>query len=159
MLSSLYLNQLKCKSVADTSSIGTSGPLYNSFEVGFLWWCVSFGCLVRGHYSCGAWGHRPCKVTKEFLLYSKVRLPANPLLWLLLFHSFFFILPRQIWHLILLVIVKDQSSHFVLNICIKQTNLWKFELNWSSNCETRKKKDPCNTKMCAFRCLISRPQI
>ena len=44
----------------------------------------------------------------------------------------------------------------------KITNLWKFELDWSSelldNYES-KKKHACHTKLCAFRCLISRPQI
>ena len=45
----------------------------------------------------------------------------------------------------------------------KITNLWKFELNRSSNFNLRdnkeRKKHPCHTKLCAFRCLISRPQI
>ena len=43
----------------------------------------------------------------------------------------------------------------------KITNLWKFELNWSSKLRDnneRKKKHPCHTKLCAFRWLISRPQ-
>ena len=41
------------------------------------------------------------------------------------------------------------------------TNLWKFELNWSSKLRdnNERKKHPCHTKLCAFRCLISRPQI
>ena len=44
----------------------------------------------------------------------------------------------------------------------KITNLWKFELNRSSNLRDnneRKKKHPCHTKLCAFRWLISRPQV
>ena len=44
----------------------------------------------------------------------------------------------------------------------KITNLWKFELNWSSklrdNNEEKKKNHPCHTKLGAFRCLISRPR-
>ena len=62
----------------------------------------------------------------------------------------------------LLVIVKDQSSHLVyLNIMHKITNLWKFELDWSSELRDNyeRKKQPCHTKLCAFRWLISRPQI
>ena len=40
------------------------------------------------------------------------------------------------------------------------TNLWKCELNWSSKLRDSndKKKHPYHTKLCAFRCLISRPQ-
>ena len=43
----------------------------------------------------------------------------------------------------------------------KITNLWKFELDWSSELRDNyeRKKHPCHTKLCAFRCLISRPQI
>ena len=43
----------------------------------------------------------------------------------------------------------------------KITNLWKFELDWSSKLRDNyeRKKHPCHTKLCAFRCLISRPQI
>ena len=43
----------------------------------------------------------------------------------------------------------------------KITNLWKFELNRSSNLQdnNERKKHPCHTKLCAFRCLISRPQV
>ena len=43
----------------------------------------------------------------------------------------------------------------------KITNLWKFELNRSSKLRdnNERKKHPCHTKLCAFRCLISRPQI
>ena len=41
------------------------------------------------------------------------------------------------------------------------TNLWKFQLNWSSKLtgHYERKKHPCHTKLCAFSCLISRPQI
>ena len=47
-----------------------------------------------------------------------------------------------------------------LNICINLKN-WKFELNWSSKLRynNERKNHPCYTKLCAFRCLISRPQI
>ena len=40
------------------------------------------------------------------------------------------------------------------------TNLWKFELNWSSKLRDNngRKKHPYHTKLCAFRCLISGPQ-
>ena len=43
----------------------------------------------------------------------------------------------------------------------KITNLWKFELDWSSELQDNyeRKKHPCHTKLCAFKCLISRPQI
>ena len=44
----------------------------------------------------------------------------------------------------------------------KITNLWKFELDWSSELQDNyeRKKHPCHTKMLdTFRCLISRPQI
>ena len=43
----------------------------------------------------------------------------------------------------------------------KITNLWKFELNWSLKLWdiNERNKHPCHTKLCAFRCLISRPQI
>ena len=43
----------------------------------------------------------------------------------------------------------------------KITNLWKFELNRSSNLRdmNERKKHYCHTKMCAFRWLISRPQV
>ena len=43
----------------------------------------------------------------------------------------------------------------------KITNLWKFELNRSSNLRdnNERKKHPCHTKLCAFRWLISRPQV
>ena len=43
----------------------------------------------------------------------------------------------------------------------KITILWKFELNWSSKLRdnNERKKTHCHTKLCAFRCLISRPQI
>ena len=55
-------------------------------------------------------------------------------------------------------------SHFSLGVSqhmYKITNLWKFELNWSSKLRDNnkwKKKKSCHTKLCAFRCLISRPQ-
>ena len=43
----------------------------------------------------------------------------------------------------------------------KITNLWKFELDWSSELRDNyeRKKHPCHTKLCVFRCLISGPQI
>ena len=43
----------------------------------------------------------------------------------------------------------------------KITNLWKFELNRSSKLRdnNERKQHPCYTKLCAFKCLISRPQI
>ena len=43
----------------------------------------------------------------------------------------------------------------------KITNLRKCELNWSSKLRDNKErtKHPCHTKLCAFRCLISKPQI
>ena len=43
----------------------------------------------------------------------------------------------------------------------KITNLWKFELNGSSNLRdnNERKKRPCHAKLCAFRWLISRPQV
>ena len=43
----------------------------------------------------------------------------------------------------------------------KITNLWKFELNRSSNLRdnNERKKHPCHTKLRAFRWLISRPQV
>ena len=43
----------------------------------------------------------------------------------------------------------------------KITNLWKFELNRPSKLRdnNERKKHPCHTKLCAFRCLIGRPQI
>ena len=39
----------------------------------------------------------------------------------------------------------------------KTTNLWKFELKKLR--DKKWKKKPCYTKLCDFRCLISRPQI
>ena len=39
----------------------------------------------------------------------------------------------------------------------KITNLWKFELNWSSKLRDINQRK--NTKLCAFRCLISKPQV
>ena len=41
-----------------------------------------------------------------------------------------------------------------------KTNMWKFELNWSSKLRdnNERKKKTCHTKLCAFGCLISRPQ-
>ena len=41
------------------------------------------------------------------------------------------------------------------------TNLWKFELNRSSKLRdyNERKNHPCHTKLCAFRWLISRPQV
>ena len=43
----------------------------------------------------------------------------------------------------------------------KITNLWKFEIDWSSELRDNyeRKKHPRHTKLWAFRCLISRPQI
>ena len=43
----------------------------------------------------------------------------------------------------------------------KITNLWKFELNRSSNLRhnNERKKHPSHRKLCAFRWLISRPQV
>ena len=57
-------------------------------------------------------------------------------------------------HWTLLVTVKDQSPY------AQSTNLWKFELNWSSKLGDKngRKKHHCHTKFGAFRCLISRPQ-
>ena len=69
---------------------------------------------------------------------------------------------KETGHRTLLVTVKDQSYHFVyLNIMHKITNLYKFELNRSSKLRdnNERKKHPCHTKLCAFRCLISRPQV
>ena len=41
------------------------------------------------------------------------------------------------------------------------TNLWRFELDWSSELRDnyKRKKHCCHTKMCAFRCLILGPQV
>ena len=41
----------------------------------------------------------------------------------------------------------------------KITNLRKFELNWSSKLRdnNERRKHPSHTKLCAFKCLISRP--
>ena len=54
----------------------------------------------------------------------------------------------------------------VFSLCVskhvhKITNLWKFELNWSSKLGDMKeiKNNLNHTKLCAFRCLILRPQI
>ena len=43
----------------------------------------------------------------------------------------------------------------------KITNLWKFELNRSSELRdnNERKKHPCHTKLCALWCLILRPRI
>ena len=43
----------------------------------------------------------------------------------------------------------------------KITNLWKFELNRSSKLRdnNERRKYHCHTKLCAFRWLISRPQV
>ena len=43
----------------------------------------------------------------------------------------------------------------------KITNLWKFELNRPSHLQDNNEriKHPCHTKLCAFRWLISRPQV
>ena len=43
----------------------------------------------------------------------------------------------------------------------KITNLWKFELNQSSQLQdnNERKNSPCHTKLCAYRWLISRPQV
>ena len=39
-------------------------------------------------------------------------------------------------------------------------NLWKFEHIWSSKLrDNETKRHSCHTKLCVFRCLISRPQI
>ena len=53
----------------------------------------------------------------------------------------------------------------VFSLCVSQhihkiTNLWKFELDWSLELRDNyeRKKHPCHTKLCAFRCLILRPQ-
>ena len=52
-------------------------------------------------------------------------------------------------------------SHAVSQHMHKITNLWKFELDWSSELQDNyeRKKHPWHTKLCAFRCLISRPQV
>ena len=61
-------------------------------------------------------------------------------------------------------IVNCQRPVFSL-VCIppymqKITNLWKFELSRSSKLRdnNERKEHTCHTKLCAFRCLISRPQ-
>ena len=42
----------------------------------------------------------------------------------------------------------------------KITNQWKFELDWSSELrDNYERKTHCHMKLCAFRWLISRPQI
>ena len=43
----------------------------------------------------------------------------------------------------------------------KRNNLWKFELNRSSKLRdnNERRKHPCYTNLCAFRWLISRPQV
>ena len=52
-------------------------------------------------------------------------------------------------------------THGVSQHMHKITNLWKFELNRSSKLRdnNERKKHHCHTKFCAFRWLISRPQI
>ena len=57
-------------------------------------------------------------------------------------------------------------QRLAFTVCVSQhmhkiTNLWKFELNWSSNLRdnNERKKRPCHTKLCALRWLISRPQV
>ena len=59
-----------------------------------------------------------------------------------------------------------QRPVFSLTWCISKfmheiTNLWKFVLNQSSNLRdnNERKKHSCHTKLCAFRWLISRPQV
>ena len=54
----------------------------------------------------------------------------------------------------------------VFSLCVSQhvheiTNLWKFELDWLSELRDNyeRKKHHCHTKLCTFRCLISRPQV
>ena len=48
----------------------------------------------------------------------------------------------------------------VFSLGVSQTNLWKFELDWSLELwvDYERKKHPCHTKLCVL-CLISRPQI
>ena len=48
-----------------------------------------------------------------------------------------------------------------LNICIKYKTCENLSLIGRLSCEItmKEKKQPCHTKLCAFRCLISRPQI
>ena len=43
----------------------------------------------------------------------------------------------------------------------KITNLYKYQINRSSHLEdnNERKKHPCHTKLCAFRWLISKPQV
>ena len=51
---------------------------------------------------------------------------------------------------------KDQSSPLVyLNICIKFENLSSIGC-WSCDRDNNGRKNPCHTKLCAFRCLISK---
>ena len=54
-----------------------------------------------------------------------------------------------------MVIVKDQSSHLVyLNIMHKITNLWNFELNWSSKLKDNKeRKNTLVTRSIGFHLL------
>jgi hypothetical protein len=51
--------------------------------------------------------------------------------------------------------------NFVSQLMHKITNLWKFELNRSSKLRgnNERRKHPCHAKLCAFRWLISRPQV
>ena len=48
-----------------------------------------------------------------------------------------------------------------LNIMHQLKNLWKFERDRLSDLRDNyeRKKHPCHTKLCAFRCLISRPHV
>ena len=60
-----------------------------------------------------------------------------------------------------LVIVKDQSSHFVhLNICINNKPVEKLNSTCRRSCERIVGKNtPLSHKLCAFRCLNWRPQL
>ena len=69
-----------------------------------------------------------------------------------------------------LVFVNDTGHYLLLSKPVfslglsqhthKITNLWTFELSWSSELReiNERKKHPCHTKLWTFRCLISGPQ-
>ena len=76
----------------------------------------------------------------------------------------FYIVQQNVYTKTLDTIGNCQIPVFSLTVSqqmLEISNLRKFELIWSSKFwdNNERKKHPCHTKLCALRCLISRPQI
>ena len=128
-----------------------SGLVSNKLLQWWLTW-VSWSCCGGEEFIVPYWSEQHKSIFSLelfFVSWYKKKLPTAGLwcLYLSRFRFYFFRnCQRPVWSLAV-------SQHM-----LKITNLWNFVLNRSLKLRenNERKKHPCHTRLCAFRCLISR---